>query len=50
MNILDIIEIERVLPQRNFGREKICARKAFLMTLWYLSNIETLNNAPIDLT
>jgi len=36
-----MIETERVLPQHNFGREKICARKAFLMTLWYLSNTET---------
>ena len=36
-----MIETERVLPQHNFGREKICARKIFLMTLWYLSNTET---------
>ncbi|EFN62674.1 hypothetical protein EAG_09556, partial [Camponotus floridanus] len=26
--------------QHNIGREKICAREAFLMTLWYLSNTE----------
>jgi len=36
-----MIEAEHVLPQHNIGREKICARKAFLMTLWYLCNTET---------
>nr|XP_012215478.1 PREDICTED: uncharacterized protein LOC105667921 [Linepithema humile] len=39
--IINMIENEDVLPQHNIGREKICARKAFLMTLWYLSNTET---------
>ncbi|XP_025262930.1 uncharacterized protein LOC112637418 [Camponotus floridanus] len=37
--IIDMIETEDVL-QHNIGREKICAREAFLMTLWYLSNTE----------
>jgi len=36
-----MIEAEHVLPQHNIGREKICARKAFLMTLWYLCNTES---------
>jgi len=36
-----MIEAEHVLPQYNIGREKICAREAFLMTLWYLCNTET---------
>jgi predicted DNA-binding protein YlxM (UPF0122 family) len=30
-----------VLPSHRFGREKICAEKAILMTVWYLSNCET---------
>lgn len=36
-----MIEMEHVLPQHKFGRKKICAQKAVLMTLWYLCNTET---------
>lgn len=36
-----MIETEHVLPQHNFGRKKIYAQKAVLMTLWYLCNTET---------
>lgn len=36
-----MIEMEYVLPQHKFGRKKICAQKAVLMTLWYLCNTET---------
>jgi hypothetical protein len=36
-----MIETECLLAQHNFGREKITAQKAVLITLWYLSNTET---------
>lgn len=39
--IINMIEMEYVLPQHKFGRKKICAQKAVLMTLWYLCNTET---------
>ncbi|KAK5647945.1 hypothetical protein RI129_002837 [Pyrocoelia pectoralis] len=38
---IDDLKNSNVLPTHTFGREKICCRKAFFMTLWYLSNEET---------
>jgi hypothetical protein len=35
------VQQHNVLPSHRFGREKICAEKAILMTVWYLSNCET---------
>ncbi|KAF5302126.1 hypothetical protein FQA39_LY10461 [Lamprigera yunnana] len=35
------LENANVLPTHSSGREKVFARKSFLMTLWYLSNQET---------
>ncbi|KAB0805677.1 hypothetical protein PPYR_02647 [Photinus pyralis] len=35
------LENANVLPTHTYGREKVCTRKAFYMSVWYLANEET---------
>ncbi|KAJ8913866.1 hypothetical protein NQ315_005663 [Exocentrus adspersus] len=39
--IIGWLDTSNVLPKHSYGREKINSQKAFLLTLWYLSNTET---------
>jgi len=44
-----MIEAEHVLLQHNIEREKIGARKVFLITLWYLCIQSHFDNVRTDL-
>ncbi|KAJ8914013.1 hypothetical protein NQ315_012036 [Exocentrus adspersus] len=39
--VINLIEEENIFPVHQSGREKVTPKKGFLMTVWYLANMET---------